>query len=343
MTECDTNNFLECEWIQWLWRTTPVIHLFFGTFGNILNVVILCRRRMKGYSTTVYLIFLAFADMVTLWTTAFPRMLRDGYGIDIRAKAQIICMSLNWINHTSAGLSIWLLVLLTAERMLLAKLPIFARSKLNWKSSLTAAIIVLTVNIGMSSHFPFGRTIKIGQVKRDNVSRFEPICAYRSASYRAFQTKLWSFVVLLALNVLPMILIIVGNNILVVTLLNQRKKFMKINPSQMVHKSSMYRKGSSSAKLIFLISAMYICTTVSYTINRVIRWQRGPADAREEAKRSLVETCLYLFMLCNFTFNFLLYFVSGTMFKQEFRALVSETRTKFQYIWQTTETSTLTL
>lgn len=38
----------------------------------------------------------------------------------------------------------------------------------------------------------------------------------------------------------------------------------------------------------------------------------------------LIYTVLRLLMYCNFTFNFVLYFVCGTLFKQEWKALTND-------------------
>lgn len=48
-----------------------------------------------------------------------------------------------------------------------------------------------------------------------------------------------------------------------------------------------------------------------------LKWRHLPIHARGEARRLLAETCLYLFMLCDSTFNILHF-----------------TRTKVQSIWQ---------
>lgn len=330
MTVCATNDFPECTWNAWLWFTAPFILLFLGTFGNILNVIILVRPRMRKYSTTIYLICLAFADTSVLWTAIPPEMLKRGFLTDVYTHSNVLCKMIKWVNHASAGFSAWLLVLLTAERMLLTKSPVFARSKMTRKSSVIAAMCVLIISVGLSSHYLFGVEVRTFQVQNGNISSSTPLCTFASTSFEDFYTEIWPLMVLIVINLFPTILILIGNGVIVATLILQRRKLIKVNPLEDEQKLTKYKKVKSSSKMIFLICGFFIFTTFPYTSFSVLKWKIEPADAKAEARLLLIDTCLHLLVDCNFTFNFLLYFVSGSLFKEELKLLLTKLYSKIR-------------
>jgi Kef-type K+ transport system membrane component KefB len=62
----------------------PMI-LLFGTFTNILSLLVLSRKRMRKHSTYVYLAILSVIDLLALWLGITRDFLAHGFNIHIRA------------------------------------------------------------------------------------------------------------------------------------------------------------------------------------------------------------------------------------------------------------------
>lgn len=72
MEVCDVKIFTECRISSWLWKTIPTAQIVFGTFGNVLNAIILSRNKLRKISTSLYLLCLSAADLAILWTLTLP-------------------------------------------------------------------------------------------------------------------------------------------------------------------------------------------------------------------------------------------------------------------------------
>lgn len=327
MDFCDEkyNDFPECHWHLWLWRTIPIVQLVFGSLGNIMNIIILSRKRLQQFSTTVYLIFLAFADFCALWTSIFPGFASHGFGKDLRASSQFMCKMTDWIGFTSAGFSIWLLVLLTMERMILTRCPVSSRLKLTRRTAFITAIVCLLILTGLFAHIPFGFEIKLLPTDNSNKTVNQRQCAPVNTKYEEFHnTSLLVFSFLFIL--VPMILILMSNGVIIVTIIQQRKRFCKVDSVGRAQNVNKYNKTKTSTKMILLISAFFLFTTLPYVFSKVFDSAVLPVTNKDLARRTLSDSVWTFVIHCNYTFNFLLYCVSGTLFNEELRAFVKETK-----------------
>jgi len=91
-------------------------------------------------------------------------------------------------------------------------------------------------------------------------------------------------------------------------------------------KGTSYHRIKSSTKMILVISLFFIITTIPYTANRAISSDKSQTDVQGYAERILRDSIFHILLYCNFTFNFVLYCVSGSVFYQELRAFVCESR-----------------
>lgn len=322
------NKYKECWWNLWLWRTIPFLQLMFGTFGNIMNIIILSRKRFQQKSTSVYLICLAVADSLALWTAMSIGVAFNVFGIDLRVTSQVMCKITDWLTFTSGGFSIWLLVLLTIERMMLARFPVFSRSKLTRRSAKLAALACLLVITSLYAHLPFGMELIQTPVDIRSGTVIQESCVPGSVEYAAFLQIAYWFVILIVFNFAPITIMIIGNGLIIATIFLQRKRFNAIIPEVQVQTNSN-KKRKSSTRLILLINAFYIFTTVPFVIKKTLETFEPPVNDAERVRSLLSDSVLSLLVYSNYTFNFLLYCVSGSIFNEELRAFLRETKHKF--------------
>ncbi|KAH3791943.1 hypothetical protein DPMN_145433 [Dreissena polymorpha] len=88
---------------------------------------------------------------------------------------------------------------------------------------------------------------------------------------------------------------------------------------------------SSVTRMLLLISISLIMTTLPFTIYRCLWFQIDDSTLRAHAKRHLYDAVIEVILYCNFAFNFFLYFVSGSLFKEEWHKMVEEVRLKLSF------------
>ena len=81
--EYGTSNGYTSQAALWIWKIVPVTLLTIGTVGNILNIIVLSRRQMRKYSTTIYLLFLAVSDMFMLWGSISRQILITVWHVEV--------------------------------------------------------------------------------------------------------------------------------------------------------------------------------------------------------------------------------------------------------------------
>lgn len=242
----------ECRWNVWLWRTIPLLQVLFGTVGNVLNIIILQRKRLQRNSSSVYLSLLAVADSCTLWFSTFPEILLRGFGRDIKASSQFSCIINNYVAYVAGGYSLWLVVLLTIERMMLTKCPVFSRLHLTRRTALITTLVCLVISVGFFTHIPY--RFGIEDIVEDHGNG--TIVRRRSCiSLSTFDTTIWLILIWFLFNLIPMILLVIANGVIIVTIIVQRKRFGAVNPVGRVNKQNTYKKTKSSTKMVLLISA----------------------------------------------------------------------------------------
>lgn len=331
MTNCLPADLPECRWNKALWSSVPVALLVIGTFGNILNIAVLSRKKMRRSSISVYLLCLSGADLSFLWWGMVPRMIQQGYHRDIKSESEFLCKMISWAPATSAAYSIWILALMTLERVLLTCWPLAARAKLTRKTSLIAVTTTFFLICLLTIHVPFSAEIKTVMNRGDDgaVLGTEKVCTYASTAGAMFYLQHWPFIVLTVLNLMPMTVVVFGNAAILLTIITGRRNLRRTGPTEVHNDHHMSSKRVKSAtKMVFLVSSVLILTTSPFTFGNAILSLSAPSSVQETARRHLVYTVLRHLMYCNFTFNFVLYFVSGTLFKQEWNTIVHNFRIK---------------
>lgn len=399
---CTHSVYTECKIAFWLYRIVPFTLLTIGVLGNILNFVVLSRRQMRKYSATVYLLFLAGSDMVFLWFSLLPDTIYNITGIRLENYSKFLCRTRVWVCYTSGPFSVWLLALLTIERVLLTKAPVAYRLKLTPRTSFVASMITLLTLATGNIHCIFG--FKYYQTRNEIKTEFGDDllhfpCTFATKPYFLFFRKTWVLMVLLVLNILPGLIIIIGNMCIAVTVYIQKKRIARVQPTiektptprptahpgtsnainnavprsvsstfqgkqqkninTNLHASKRgqcasqtktlktdtgqlrthartamtkitQKKSRSPTRMLFTLSIFFLLTTFPFCLYFVLKGNTYDLNDKEIAEWRLFTIIAHILGWCNYTFNFFLYFVSGTLFRQECKRLCHKAKVKLQ-------------
>lgn len=333
---CDPNYFIECRIAYWLWRTLPIIVLTVGTFGNIINIIILSAKTLRKYSTSVFLLLLAVSDLIVLWLSLLPETVFSITRFRLDDEWEGFCRLRLWLAYTSGGFSVWMLVLLTIERILLTRAPLYSTGKLTPRNALICSAIVLLIVASLNTHTIYGFRI-YNIVKGGNYMRNASIgdddelpCHFVSSEYRHFFEENWSIILFVCFVLLPAFIIIIGNISIFVSVGTYRKRLTKVAPAGRFNLIAV-EKAKSARKILFFLSIMYLITTMPWSIYYVIKGKLISVSPKGEARWQLVTVIVSVLLWCNFSFNVFFYYVSGTLFKQEWSRLTKMITCKIKF------------
>ncbi|KAH3798456.1 hypothetical protein DPMN_152055 [Dreissena polymorpha] len=191
----------------WIWRMVPIGLVITGTVGNLLNIAVLLRPRIWKISSTIFLLCLAVSDLFFLWTTIVPRIYEEINLVNLSDfNQQAFCRTQVWINHVFGGYSIGLLAALTVDRTILSRSAVLVRRRRN--VYITCGIMFV-ICVLFPLHFFWGYQI---QSKKAVIGKW------------ALDHFTGTSGLLVVLNVVPMLIVILGNINIRINIVRQKRR-----------------------------------------------------------------------------------------------------------------------
>ncbi|XP_076468954.1 growth hormone secretagogue receptor type 1-like [Babylonia areolata] len=306
---------METQAVMLLWKVCPPCLLLLGSFGNIATVFVM--RRIKDDHSSQHLILMALAvsDFSMLYVSLLRQWLYFTWGVDVYDVHGAVCKVSWWMIYATSTTSSWLLTAVTVQRTLAVTLP----HRISTLCSLhrTRVVIALTVSAAflLHVHFVYGMEIPADR------------CTFRSAGYRDFVTRVWSWVDLAVFTLLPSACLLLCDVILSVTLFKAASAAsvtarcaVTSTGTDQVNRSRR-KRALSTTVLILALSCTFLLLTLPVCVYHVWEYHaqpRVPPDTPLLAAPSLFFAITMLLWYTNGAVNFLLYCFTGARFRGEF-------------------------
>ena len=352
-TDCKHPIQTECSRAVWIWKFVPIILLGLGTCCNIFNFKVLSRKRLRAYSTTVYLLFLAGSDLTFLFTLVSTNFFRRNNGFDIKNLSIFNCVVHRWLFYTSAGFSAWLRVFVTLQKTFLTTRPAYPRNNLTRKKSVIISVSCLILLSVSSGHLLFYELRPASQTDLRNgttqTTDSSFVCVPQADALQSDFFKQWRILIFAVYFILPFITIIIGN---ILTAANLIRKFiqplrnLRLYPDgQSEAQIVLDRQLTSEAKMSLFVCLFILVTYIPFITFTVIKRDNFTevTDEKLYARIQLTQAILQMMLYCNFTFNFWSYFVIGKFFREECDQTFTSLRRRFatfrNRLWNDGDTS----
>ena len=285
--------------------------LLFGTFGNVMTVIILRRLRSGWSAMNVYLTALALSDTATLYTGALPIWTLKVLDYDIRASHVVICKLFIWVMNTAAALSAWLLVALTAQRAASVVWPHRVNVICTRHKSVVTIVVITTMCSLLYSHTLYGFDL----VESGNGTSW--MCSFGSTDYQTFFVSIWVIADLFIYSVFPCVFLIASNVVLgwkvTVAMKEARVKFSAGSECQ---KDRRQKRASSVTVTIIIVSVAFVVITIPAQVYNTFFYGYASSDFDY-----FLYDFFFVYALSNFGWNFYLYCLTGSKFREEFKIL----------------------
>ena len=148
------------ENIAWLRKVLYPLLLFFGTFGNVMTVII-HKRTTQTSPLSVFFIVLALADLTLLYSKCFPDWVYSTFHFDMFGLSKVSCKLLYFLLYVSGVLSAWTLVAMTAQRAVCVLWPHRANVLCTVGKSKVIVVSMSLFIAGIHAHLLYGLSIEI--------------------------------------------------------------------------------------------------------------------------------------------------------------------------------------
>ena len=315
----EVKQYAEYKAAQQIWKIVSPIFLILGALGNILSIIILCRKNIRKSTTSVYLIVLAVSDIMFLYSGLLRQWILATFDVDIRKNSEFVCKMNFFFVYYFADLSAWLLIALTFERVVLVWNPHRGKLICSRVSAATVIGVIIVLLLLVNGHLLFGNGLS--QELEGNGTVIKK-CTRLGEKYNDFFVRVWVWIDLVKFCIGPFLLLLIGNTLIGIKLILNRKKLRsQVAPTAEVA-SSTQNKAPSTTALLFTLNAVYFITAtpISVYLIRVDGWA-DPTDYQGVATDRLFWVLCNILVFANNTFNFVLYCLSGRRFRNEVKHL----------------------
>ena len=306
---------------EWIWKLVPPIVVILGSFGNGLTIVVLLRQIRSLSSTAVYLLSLAFSDLMILYLGPIRQWIIYMSDIDVRLLTGAGCRTSLFFTYFSFQLSSWLLVVVTTERVISVILP----HKVQLGCTTIKAVITVLITVAcmavLNVHFFFGFGMKYNPAYTKAPIQCSPL----HENYANFIYNILPWLDFVVAFALPFVILTTGNIVIIVSLKRQanRRRQMGLTTTQ--------KEGRPiTVMLIMLCIIFFICLTPANMFFILLPYLRAAALKLPESEMVqrrefliFIHAVVSCFNYINSTTNFLLYFLSGSRFRTEVRYLLT--------------------
>ncbi|CAH1793106.1 unnamed protein product [Owenia fusiformis] len=303
--------------------------VFLGTFGNCLSAVVSLLKQMRKYSMSTYMFFLAISDTGVLLVSALRywmgKIVKNG---DLKMLNDPACKIIGgFLYHFVRHSSVWIVVLMTFERFIIAFFPLRAKTLVTKRHPVLACLLVWGVLAIIDLNLLWVYELIYDCIVTETTVSIQKRCFTTKARF------IWPWIDFLLYSALPISLLIIFNTLLCVKLLQTSKLRRSLTNNDFRHTTSTKNrttkqdKANQEHKTYFLvvplvISTAFIVTTTPIAIMETIYSDITDVDPHTMAQIRLARTTFFILMYTNHSINFILYWVTGRTFRNEVGNLV---------------------
>jgi hypothetical protein len=102
----------------WINHIIPIFQIIFGTFGNLLNIIIFTRRSLRTNPCSMYFLISSINNIFVICVALIPRYLSTNWNLDPSATNNILCKLYYFFIYASLNLVLCFIVLASIDRYL---------------------------------------------------------------------------------------------------------------------------------------------------------------------------------------------------------------------------------
>ena len=296
--------------------TYPFLVLF-GTFGNVM-VIVIHKRTALTSSMSVFFLTLAASDLVLLYVTCFTGWINIIFQIDTTAQNNAVCKLVLFLIYVSGVLSAWTLVAMTAQRAVCVMLPHRANVLCTVGKSKAIVVSMVLFIAAIHTHLLYG--MHVGMLRGRKRCKFH-------TDYKPFFQEIWLWVDVLMFSLLPWLCLAVSNSLLVWKLrLSLREAKISLGSGQADKINDRKKKATSISITLIAVSTAFLLLTFPMSFVQIlsfIAWMKG----YEGTLRS-IRFFYYTLQIsnplwyANSCINFYIYCLTGSKFRREAKQIL---------------------
>ena len=293
--------------------------LLLGTIGNVLSVVTLLRRSMRKTSTYNLLVVVATGDTLVLSVGLLRRWLSEVTGKDVRDQNDFTCKMISLTGYTVSLSSVWILIVVTAERYYITVHSLRAVVCSTRKQSFKIIALILLLMLLLNSHFLATTQIGYYEIDDDKI-----LTCSSSEGYEYFVEHVWPWIDAMLYCFVPFFVISLLNGLIIKEIVESRRRRAELLQHQILSYNVMNENSTRLTLMLLCVTFIFLLCTLPMMATMIYASYTSLDDVNLEktAKFTLARTCSEMLMYAHHSINFYVYLLSGSRFREELRKLM---------------------
>lgn len=290
--------YLEAELSSYLWVYLGIFIVIVGTVGHILSITVLVSSKaMRSQSSTVYLVAMSVAGIVSLYTGMLRNIILIGFTnfqVDIRDAHDSFCRIHAALTYGSLQYFAWLQATIAIDRLI----SVFRPHRYMTSCKQLFAIIAVLIELACVILLNVAVVVSMGHNNKNQ-------CAVFKVEF--FQTH-WEYIDLASYCLIPSLILIVCNTAILCLLKRTKLKNGSVNQAT-----------RSITIMLMTLNLIFLITTLPVSIIALFNWSSFPYPY---LKYELAYTVFNLFQYGGSASTFFVYCLSGSKFREELNKLI---------------------
>lgn len=315
---------------EYMWIYFSPIVLILGLCGNILTIVVMRRKRLRGTTTSVYMPVMAVFDTVALCYGIAPEWFKATELVEFRELHPFLCKQEKFVFYTASDAAIWVLVLFTVDRFVAVSFPLQKSRVCVPRRSKIACAVAFALCVAKNLHVFWTRGAEYVQrgVLLTNCGKPEP--------YKTFESRHRPWMALALISVLPFCILLFCNCVIIWKLaksssrqqVEMRKSYSSQTTTTTTTKTTVERSKTFKQTTMMCLSAsfVFLVCVIPSIVMLIGKPYWSDTDSYEVAK-AVNNQLAYL----NHSINFFLYCLTGQKFRYELVSLMVQVRRSIRH------------
>ena len=301
----------EWESVHYIWILCSPVIIVIGTVGNSLSIATLSRKDMRNLTSAFYFIVLAIADLLALYVGFIPQFLKTFTGCHpIRDLSQVTCKVHIFLVYFLGQFSSWILVSVAAERFISVWFPLKSKHYCSRKIALIALCVIAACLMIADSHFFWTR-----ELSPDGNGTTRVSCSYLEEFEQTMQS-VWTILDSVLFMYAPCLIMILLNALIIIKI-KQRQRHNRVSAGSNCNSSDRVTTMTAMLLTATFTFILLMAPITLYLTGQYLWWK--PAKDAGDERLSIYRAVAYQLMYLNNAINFLLYYASGSKFREVFK------------------------
>ncbi|CAF0858081.1 unnamed protein product [Rotaria sp. Silwood1] len=310
--------------LKWSVRIIGCLLIIVGGIGNTLSALTLSRKKLRTQVTSIYLIALALSDLGNVFFSVLNfYLVRIDPNRNMRLYSNLACKFHIFFTYYFINLSPTLLVAVSVQRYLAIAKHHYAKKHCTVKTAYIVIGLICLISFFIELHWGIFYELQMVPVKHPLASSnrtisYRRVCntSLNHPTYLKFRSNILGYIQWFLFTLCPFIIMLILNSLILNVIASARRI------QQHTNQKNQRKKVKQRNLTIMLLSVSCVFILLTAPASTFMAFGHLFKNLHGRNSQSLW-TMFSLIYYTNTAANFLLYFLTANVFRQELRVMIS--------------------